>query len=582
MAKNKAASPTGTDILSNKLFEHEMVSTTRVFGRAHNITVHFRGNQAMTDGTKVILPALGDRSLSENDMRIMRGYVDHEASHIRHTEMSAIGEAKEFDERLMSLLNGVEDVRLDNKTVQEYGGSRKNLTATAEAAAGYYLKALAKEPGMSSDKERVSAVAITWAGRLAGNIGGAQVQKALDTLPDEFKAKVNEWGAAAKACQNTAECLALAHRIFDELGLVRQPPGDKKNEGEGDDEGEGVSGGGGAVATNSKGSGNKMLDTDLGKVLAGNQAGAPLESYIIKMPNMGDGRGGVPTYDHILQNQLTSKIAVMTKTFERILASTMLRARDRNLEAGRLDSRRLTQAFLGRHNVFWMPADRTEIDTFVSVLIDLSGSMQGDNIDKARMAMIAIGEVLERIGIKWELHGYDSGSPGLSDYEDEISDWEKRTGVAPVGSLQDRWRVWKQATPLPSKYSVTLHAHKHMDMPLRKERGKIGEIPKHVDGGTPTGEALLFVGPRLLRRPEKKKAVIVITDGVPNDVDLARQAVTALEKRSVPVFCIGIDTKAVASMTPVGRFAVVKNVDSLTGSMLDELGKIIREDRRAA
>ena len=79
-------------------------------------------------------------------------------------------------------------------------------------------------------------------------------------------------------------------------------------------------------------------------------------------------------YDRLL-SKMASEANSMRSKLMRSLMSKQKRDWDYGREDGRLDTKRFTQAFNGRPNVFKMRTDRSELDTAVTVLVDLSGSM---------------------------------------------------------------------------------------------------------------------------------------------------------------------------------------------------------------
>ena len=59
-----------------------------VLGRRYGVTVHIGGDSAYTDGTVIHLPRL-PLDGGENLIALARGFLDHEAAHIRHTAAGA-------------------------------------------------------------------------------------------------------------------------------------------------------------------------------------------------------------------------------------------------------------------------------------------------------------------------------------------------------------------------------------------------------------------------------------------------------------------------------------------------------------
>ena len=92
---------------------------------------------------------------------------------------------------------------------------------------------------------------------------------------------------------------------------------------------------------------------------------------------------------------------------------------------------------------------------------------------------------------------------------------------------------------------------------------------------TRMGAAMRHAGRLLARRPERKRVLVVLTDGAPSDVDVrdpqylradARKAVEALSREGVASFCVSLDPAAddyVARIFGSGRYAVVDRVERL-------------------
>ena len=78
-----------------------------------------------------------------------------------------------------------------------------------------------------------------------------------------------------------------------------------------------------------------------------------------------------------------------------------------------------------------------------------------------------------------------------------------------------------------------------------------GEKPKSEafnlgpDGGTPTHSALWYARAALLQRPETRKIILVVTDGLPADPDQTLAATRRCLREGIEVGAIGIETDAV-------------------------------------
>jgi nitric oxide reductase NorD protein len=92
---------------------------------------------------------------------------------------------------------------------------------------------------------------------------------------------------------------------------------------------------------------------------------------------------------------------------------------------------------------------------------------------------------------------------------------------------------------------------------------------------TRMGGAMRHAGSLLARRPERKRLLVVLTDGAPSDVDVrdpqylradARRAVEELAREGVAAFCVSLDPAAdgyVSRIFGPGRYAVVDRVERL-------------------
>lgn len=678
--------------IDNSLFRHELSGNARGFSRDHKIEVRFQGNGAKTSGELIVLPQLDDtKAISDEDQRIMRGYVDHEAAHIRHTEMPLMGEANKQNPLLGHLLNCLEDVRIDKLTIDEFAGAAKNLRATAAGAVrNHILPALKQDPAIAQSPERSAGALITLVGRKHIGLGSAEIDDALAVFPPEFQAWALSFAKRAIASANTREVFALAQEALAEITTVPPPqqqpepepdqskqqrktePNTKKSEtgtqaaqpgddapdeagdgnGEGDkqDEGSGSSGdqsdktdegedgdedgddseegdedegdggedgedeGDGAAgaeassesrswrpaqmsAGNGAGSSPGVLDAEMDKALEdivrknapphGTLNNKPIRAIVpeakawfrLDDPASAQTQGqyaidisqkfrayaakhGVGSYENVRLNKLNNVIGVMTREFERLMASSLNRDKLRNLEAGRLDPRRLTAAYLGKTDVFWQRGERKEVDTAVEVLVDASSSMTGHAASMAQMATIAIGEALERVGVNFAIRAFTSGE--LTQPHDALCEARARAARERYGS----WHVFYHGVG-----NVMLMDLKDYGQRMVRARPIIGTMGAMAIGGTPLGDAMIEVWPVLAKRPERRKVMLVVTDGRPDAGHVVEKAVKDMEARGVE--CIGIGIKDGSVSNYFKRHAVVNDATDLTQAMLVQLRKAL-------
>lgn len=262
-------------------FVHEMRSTSTVFGRTSGAYVTFSGDGAYTDGKQINLPAMGmDKDLTTEQVMTMRGYVDHEAGHLRHSDMPRIMDfykrcINNDREGLKILHNCVEDVWMEGRVVNDYPGSLKNLKTTnrivkeREVVArkemiefietgkvpeswSPELKKQATDP-KTADKFKTHITAKLYdLKEMAGFAikalnplyeGDRAHQEFFDMMPEKLKEFAPMWAEQAANCKNSEECITLAKSIWellqDDPELDESKPEDFDPEsGAGMDEGE--------------------------------------------------------------------------------------------------------------------------------------------------------------------------------------------------------------------------------------------------------------------------------------------------------------------------------------------------------
>jgi len=138
-------------------------------------------------------------------------------------------------------------------------------------------------------------------------------------------------------------------------------------------------------------------------------------------------------------------------------------------------------------------------DTVVSVLIDSSGSMRGRSITIAAMCADILGRTLERCAVKVEILGFTTRA------------WRG-------GQAREQWL--QQGKPgQPGRLNDLRHIiYKAADMPWRRARRNLGLMMKEeILKENIDGEALIWAHNRIVGRPEDRRILMVISDGLPVD-----------------------------------------------------------------
>ena len=194
-------------------------------------------------------------------------------------------------------------------------------------------------------------------------------------------------------------------------------------------------------------------------------------------------------------------IVKIANRLQRKLLAQQNRQWDFNMEEGYLDTSRLSKIVANPNNKLSYKVER-EIefkDTIVSLLIDNSGSMRGRPITVAALCSDILAKTLERCLIKSEILGFTTKAwKGGKSREN----WIKNGKPSNPGRLNDLRHIIYKSADAPWRRSK-----KNLGLLLKE-----GILKENVDG-----EALSWSHKRLLNRQEKRKILVVISDGAPVD-----------------------------------------------------------------
>jgi cobaltochelatase CobT len=245
-----------------------------------------------------------------------------------------------------------------------------------------------------------------------------------------------------------------------------------------------------------------------------------------------------------------------------------------DVDEGILDPARLSRVVTtpGSPLSFKLEKDTEFRDTVVTLLIDNSGSMRGRPITIAALSTDILAQTLERCGVKVEVLGFTTTA------------WKG-------GKSRDTW-VAANRPPQPGRLNDLRHIiYKAADAPWRRARPNIGLMLKegllkeNIDG-----EALIWAHARLASRPERRKILMVISDGAPVDdstlsannstyleADLQR-TIAWIEKRALVELCaIGIGHDVTRYYK---RAVTIRDVEDLGHTMTAELADLFDDDLR--
>ncbi len=194
-------------------------------------------------------------------------------------------------------------------------------------------------------------------------------------------------------------------------------------------------------------------------------------------------------------------IGKLANRLQRKLLAQQNRTWEFDLEEGLLDTSRLPSIIIDPFNplAFKQEKDMVFRDTVVSLLIDSSGSMRGRSITIAAMCADILGRTLERCTVKVEILGFTTRA-WRGGQSREL--WLQHGKPAQPGRLNDLRHILYKSADMPWR-----RARQNLGLMMREEL-----LKENIDG-----EALLWAHNRMVSRPEDRKILMVISDGLPVD-----------------------------------------------------------------
>jgi cobaltochelatase CobT len=233
-----------------------------------------------------------------------------------------------------------------------------------------------------------------------------------------------------------------------------------------------------------------------------------------------------------------------------------------------LDAARLTQVVVDPMNpLAYKQEKETKFrDTVVTLLIDSSGSMRGRSITIAAMCADIMGRTLERCSVRVEILGFTTRAWRGGESREA---WINDNKPSNPGRLNDlRHIVYKSADDSWSR------SRRNLGLMMREEL-----LKENIDG-----EALIWAHNRVVTRPEQRKVMMVISDGLPVDNSTLlvnpsnfleqhlKYAISMIEDHSpVELVAIGIGHDVTHHYK---RAVTITDAEQLGGAMTDQLAQL--------
>lgn len=572
----------------NGLFITSMSKLASMLGARYGVKVQVSGTGAFTDysGKSPIinLPLV---TAERGQEVLLRGYIDHEAGHVRYTSRKIFSNARVHQNYLVKTLwNICEDVYIERRMSAAFRGCGQNLRRIAIVLFRGKIEPTTSEPVLEQ--------ALSYILYGCRSIPVQELRPEAAVLRDAFPwpsilPELDKLIARSAVTKNSDECLSLTEEMEALIiSAYKQEYGEKQSQqdsqsGQGQDSQSGQGQGSQKPLTKEEqkraASLKKKLDKAINKVAKthiGSDNITPGEMWEIMKKNMaaninaghgycssgaediqrkldiGKAIAGkiAPSYDvgkytgcrsmtirkaagcnPLSQDDiiLGDRMAVqLASRMSSVLQTRSLVKRGTGSVGTRLDNHRLYRPAVGDARIFRHDIPGRTPDVEIMCLVDTSGSMYGDSISTVNQTAYAIVKATQNI------RGCAVGIMSFNTTMESVKDMH---------------------TPVP---------------PVRLTR-------MEANGGTALGSALMRVLDCFTEKA-RRHVVIILTDGMADDLPILSSALDRAEQNAVEVYGLGIGDGGSYIGDVMGRkhFREVRQNSAIPAALLGMLGEALR------
>lgn len=522
-----------------------------ILGRKYGVQVRIGGEQAFTNGNIIQLPSL---PLECDDilLGLIRGFLDHEAAHIRNTDFEAL-KAANLTSLEKHIWNMLEDHRVENVLSAIYPGCRENFQ--------WLIKHLfLPKPTKRKQKTVVpdpAMLILEWLLITVRSWDVLELGEERDFL--RASAEIHYPGLThelepvlrlvPKNCSSTLDAFGFACEITNIIRKYAQfmEQQQKQQQSQAGQSSTGASSGQSGQSDSQTDpaqalqSLQNILSAGVGGCAFPGDIGEKLKEAITDACGQQTERlrVAVPTNKHtgpLAQVELDTvrKATTALRTRLQALMQSIRSVRNHSGYTGALDIRKLHTLATGNTKVFLRKGERVGVNTLVHILMDSSGSMSGKEINLASQACFAVASAL---------HGIRGISIGVTTFPGERGVYE--------GSQREHWQtvtpILRHGEKMHTRFNMTAH------------------------GDTPMDAALWWTLQQLYPMPESRKIILVITDGRPDSTELTLAAIRSIREFGFELYGIGIANPFIQNLLPGKDSKIINGITELAPAMFSML-----------
>ncbi|GHZ88521.1 VWA domain-containing protein [Vibrio cholerae] len=528
------------------------------YGEKFGVKVLIQGQDAFTDGERIVIPTANPDD--PHYQQIAWGYLAHEAAHIRHTNFDMVQKASSKPIR-KALLNIIEDVRIENELAKDYPGTRRSISQVIEYMVDTQQMSVPEqlEPASNLQAWLLFRLRCHFLGQKALTpLYQAVDERVRQLFPAAAMSRLSAMLTAVPSLASTGEVLKLVDAIVAMLEEESRPPQDESDADNGNDVRQAASN------DSNNSSDSQPLETDSSAMGDAAETGdsdnsdqadnlrQALEASAAQfepdtfaqvaevLSEQAEGHLGVtPLSLPQAEQAMLGDEAILTLSASE---SAQIRARLRGMVQSSQDNRnhakrhglrvathRLAASQAGESRLFIQRQPRIAPNAAVHLLVDISGSMGkpiGEGNRKyfhvANEAALALAMALEGI-----------------------------PGVVPAVSY---------FPGIHQEVSIAL-------LPKQSVRHRAACFDQKPRGCTPMAQAMWFAANSLLAQKQKRKLMIVLTDGDPDDWAATHDIVDRCRRSGFELLGIGIQTRSVEKFFP--QSIVINDVKDLKRELFE-------------